>query len=328
VCTRRTFLVSTACSVLAVSLAARAQKSPLPVIGFVNGGSPVGSAYLAAAFRQGLKEAGYVDGQNMAIEFRWTEGHRERPQEIFADLIRRPVALIAVGGGRAVRLAAKAATTTIPIVFVTGNDPIAEGLVSQLGRPRGNITGVTVPTTSLNTKRLELLNQLVPPGESIAVLVNPAISWTDSQARDVLSAGGTMGRKINIMNASSEREIDGAFARLATSRARALLVSADPLYTSRLQQLVELTQRHRIAAIFEWREFVTAGGLMSYGSDIANGYREAGVYAGRILSGTKPSDLPVLQATKYEFVVNLTAAKSLGLTIPQALLIRADEVIQ
>jgi len=300
----------------------------MPVIGFLNGGSPAGSAYLATAFRQGLKETGYVEGQNVAIEFRWTEGHLDRPPMMVAQLVQRPVALIAVGGGSAVRLAAKAATATIPIVFVTGGDPITEGLVTNLGRPTGNITGVTVPTTTLNAKRLELLNQLVPAGETIAVLANPAISWTEGRARDVQSAARTMRRKINVVNASSERDIDEAFAGLAALRARALLVSADPLFNSRLRQLVDLTQRYRVPAIFEWREFVTAGGLMSYGSDIANGYREAAVYAGRILSGTRPAELPVLQATKFEFVVNLTTAKTLGLTIPQNMLIRADEVIQ
>ena len=300
----------------------------MPVIGFLNGGSPAGSAYLAAAFRQGLKEAGHVDGQNVAIEYRWAEGHRDRSQAMARELIRRPVALLAVGGGSAVRLAAKAATSTIPIVFVTGADPIAEGLVTNLARPTGNITGVAVPTTSLNAKRLELLNQLIPPGETIAVLANPAISWTDARATEVRSAADGMGRRIHVVNASSEREIDAAFASLAKAGARALLVSADPMFNSRLEQLVELTRRHRTIAIFEWREFVTAGGLLSYGSDIANGYREAGAYAGRILSGAKPSELPVLQASKFEFVVNSNTAKALGITIPQALLIRADEVIR
>jgi len=325
---RRTFIVSAAGSVLAVPYASRAQKSAMPVIGFLNGGSPAGSVYLAAAFRQGLRETGYVEGQNVAMEVRWTEGDSDRPPRLVAELVQRPVALIAVGGGSAVRRAAKAATATIPIVFVTGGDPITEGLVANLGRPAGNITGVTVPTTTLNTKRLELLNQLVPPRETIAVLANPAGSWTEDQARDMQSVARTMGRKIHVVNASSEREIEAAFASLATLRASALLVSADPLFNSRLRQLVDLTQRHRVPAIFEWREFATAGGLMSYGSDIANGYREAGVYAGRILNGTKPSELPVLQATKFEFVVNLTTAKALGLAIPQPLLIRADEVIQ
>jgi putative ABC transport system substrate-binding protein len=325
---RRRFIGNIAGGVFAAPFAARAQKTAMPVIGFVNGGSPVGSGYLATAFRAGLKQAGRVEGQNLAIEIRWADGHRDESRTIVAELVRRPVNLIAVGGGSAVRLAAKAATATIPIVFVTGADPITEGLVSDLARPAGNITGVTVPTSALNAKRLELLHQLVPSQETIAVLVNPGISWTEARASEVHAAARTLNRKIRVLNASTEREIDAAFTTLRAVPARSLLVSADPLFTGRLRQLVDLTQRHRIVAIFEWREFAKAGGLMSYGSDIANGYREAGVYAGRILDGTRPSDLPVLQATKFEFVVNLNTAKSLGLTIPQPLLLRADEVIQ
>jgi len=325
---RRTFIVSTAGSVLGAPFASSAQKSAIPVIGFVNGGSPVGSAYLAAAFRRGLKEIGYVDGQNVMVEVRWADGRPDRSQAIVAELVQRPVDLIAAGGGSTVRLAAKAATATIPIVFVTGGDPIAEGLVTNAARPAANITGVTVPTTSLNAKRLELLNQVTPAGQVIAVLANQAISWTEERANEVQSAARAMSRKITILNASNEREIDAAFATLAAVQARALLVSADPVFNSRLRQLVDLTRRYRMPAIFEWREFVSAGGLMSYGSDIANGYREAGVYAGRILGGTRPGALPVLQATKFEFVVNMITAKALGLTIPQNLLVRADEVIR
>ena len=290
----------------------------MPIIGFVNGGSPGGSAYLVAAFRQGLRETGFVERQNVAVEVRWTEGQGDRSSTMVAELLRIPVALIAAGGGSGVRRAARAATTTIPIVFVTGADPINEGLVVSLGRPTGNVTGIAVPTTGLNTKRLELLNQLLPRGDTIAVLANPAMAWTDAQAKDVQAAARAMGRKIHIMHASNEQEIDAAFGGLSAVHARALLVSADPLYSGRLRQLVDLARHHRVPTMFEWREFVTAGGLMSYGSDIANGYREAGVYAGRILNGTKPSELPVLQATKFEFVVNLATAKALDITIPQA----------
>jgi putative ABC transport system substrate-binding protein len=324
---RRTFLAECAGVLLAAPYASRAQKPGLPLIGFLNGGASGGSEYLATACRQGLKEAGYGEGRNVAVEVHWTGGQGD-PSLLVAELIRRPVAMFVVGGGPTVRKAAKAATTTIPIVFVTGADPIVEGLVASMGRPTGNVTGITVPTTALNAKRLELLNQLIPRGETIAVLANPATSWTEARAKEVQSAARTMGRTLRILNASSEREIDAVFASLAARRTAALLVSADPLFNSRLRQLVDLTLRQRIPAMFEWREFATAGGLMSYGSDIANGYREAGVYAGRILSGTKPSELPVLQAAKFEFVVNLATAKSLGLTIPQALLVRADEVIQ
>jgi len=325
---RRTFLVTAAGSLLAVPIPSRGQKPPNPVIGFINGGSPIGSAYLAAAFRQGLKETGFVDGASLSILERWTEGHSERMSSMVAELVRLPVALVAAGGGAPVRRAAKAATATIPIVFITGTDPVAEGLVSNLPRPTGNITGVTVPTTSLNTKRLEILNELIPRDHAIAILGNPSISWTDARAKDIQTAARAMGRRIFIVTASHESEFDSAFQSVVTLRAGALLVSADPLFNGRLQQLVDLTKRYRLPAIFEWREFATAGGLMSYGSDIANGYREAGVYAGRILNGTKPSELPVLQATKYEFVINLSTAKALGIAIPQGMRARADDVIQ
>jgi len=325
---RRTFIATAAGSVLAVSIRSRAQKPGIPVVGFVNGGSPTGSAYLAAAFRQGLKETGFVEGTRVSILERWTEAHGEQMSSMIAELVRLPVALIAVGGGGPVRRAAQAATATIPIVFITGTDPVAEGLVSNLARPTGNVTGVTVPTTSLNAKRLEILNQFVPRGDAIAVLGNPSMSWTDARAKDVQTAARAMGRKIHVVTASHEGEIEAALQSVVALRAGALLVSADPMFNGRLQQLVDLTKRYRLPAIFEWREFATAGGLMSYGSDIANGYREAGVYAGRILNGTRPSELPVLQATKFEFVINLATAKALGLTIPQALLIRADDVIK
>jgi putative tryptophan/tyrosine transport system substrate-binding protein len=325
---RRTFIVSTACSVLAVPRASRAQKSALPVIGFLNGGSPAGSAYLATAFRQGLRESGYLVGQNVAIEVRWTEGQNDRAPTLVAELVQLPVALIAVGGGSAVRLAAKAAATTIPIVFFSGGDPVKDGLVASLSRPGGNITGVVIVTTALDAKRLELLNELVPPGRPIAVLVNSTSSETAAQLKDVQAAARTMGRKIEVLNASTGREIDSAFTTLSQLRPAALLVTADPLLFNRRQQIVELTARERIAAIFEWREFTEAGGLVSYGSSVANGYREMGIYAGRILKGEKPADLPVLQATKYELVINMKTAKALGLAIPQSLLLRADEVIR
>jgi putative ABC transport system substrate-binding protein len=325
---RRTFLAAAAGSVLGAPNPSAAQKPSTRTVGFVNGGSAGGSAYLAAAFRQGLKETGFVDGSNVSIEVRWTEGHAERASAMVAELLRLPVALIAAGGGGPVRLAAKSATATIPVVFVSGADPVSEGLVANMARPTGNITGVTVPTTSLNAKRLEILNQLLPRGDAIAVLANPGMSWTAARAKDVQTAAHAMGRRIHVVNASREQEIESALKNAAALGAGALLVSADPLFNGRLRQLVDLTQRYRMPAIFEWREFATAGGLMSYGSDIANGYREAGVYAGRILNGTRPSDLPVLQATKFEFVINLATAKELGLTIPQALLLRADDVIR
>jgi putative ABC transport system substrate-binding protein len=325
---RRTFTSSVAGGLLAVALPSHAQKSPIPVIGFLHGELPVGYAYHAAAFRQGLQESGYVDGQNVAIEYRWAEGHTDRLPVMAAELIQRHVTLIAVGGGSAARLAAKAATTTVPIVFMSAADPLEEGLVASLNRPGGNITGVMVPSVILDTKRLELLNELVPSGEAIAVLANPAGSGTEAQLVNLRHAARTMGRKIHVLNAVSEREIDAAFVNFAPLGVKGLLVSADPLFNRRRQQLIELTLRHRIPSISEWREFAAAGGLMSYGSNIRNGYREMGMWAGRILKGAKPADLPVLQASKFELVLNLSTARALGLTIPQPLLLRADEVIQ
>ena len=273
--TRRVFVASAGAAIVAApSLVA--QTPARRVVGFLNGGSAAGSAYLATAFRHGMQETGYVDGRNLTIDVRWTEGRNDRSAALVKELIGAPVDLLAVGGGAPVRRAAKDATSTIPIVFVTGADPLAEGLVANLGRPGANVTGVTVPTTSLNTKRLELMSQALPRGKTIAVLANPLLSWTTAQAKDVQAAARTLERTIHVVNATSEREIDEAFAAIAKVGAGGLLVSADPLYNGRLQQLVDLTRRHRVPAIFEWREFATAGGLMSYGSDIANGYREPG----------------------------------------------------
>jgi ABC-type uncharacterized transport system substrate-binding protein len=325
---RRKFVCVATTLVAAGPLAAFAQPASMPVIGFINSVSPEGGAYLAAAFRQGLEETGYVVGRNVTIEYLWAEGHHDRLATMANDLVQRHVALIAVGGGGGARLAAKAATATIPIVFVTGSDPEKEGVVTSLSRPGGNITGVAIPTTALDAKRLELLNQLVPSSVVIAVLVNPTGAGYETQVRDLHAAARKMDRKIHVLNAASEREIDAAFASLSQLHAGGLLVGAEPLFNNQRQKLVELTARQRIPAVFEWREFVAAGGLMSYGSNIANGYREMGVYAGRVLKGAKPADLPVLQATKYELVINMTTAKSLGLTIPQSLLLRADELIQ
>jgi putative tryptophan/tyrosine transport system substrate-binding protein len=325
---RRTFTGSVAGGLLAVSLLSRAQKPAMPVVGFLNGESSVGYAHHAAAFRQGLQESGYVDGQNVVFEYRWAEGHTDRLPALAAELIQRHVTLIAVGGGSTARLAAKAATTTVPIVFMSAADPVKEGLVASLNRPGGNITGVMVPSVTLDTKRLELLNDLVPSGEAIAVLTNPAGSGTEAHLMNLRDAARSMGRKIHILNAASEREIDAAFVNFAPLGVRGLLVSADPLFNRRRQQLIELTLRHRIPSISEWREFAAAGGLMSYGSNLMNGYREMGIWAGRILKGAKPAELPVLQASKFELVLNLSTARVLGLTIPQPLLLRADEVIQ
>jgi len=325
---RRSFVGGAAGGLLIAPLGVRRQTSSIPVIGFINSVSPEGGAYLATAFRRGLEETGYVDGQNVAIEYRWAEQHFDRLPAMVNEMVQRRVALIAVGGGGGARLAAKAATATIPIVFVTGGDPVREGVVTSLNRPGGNITGVSVPTTALDAKRLELLNQLVPQSVGIAVLVNPTGAGYETQLKDLNAAARTMGRKIHVLNAASEREIDVAFESLSQLRAGGLLVGGEPLFNNQRLHLVELTARQRIPAVFEWREFVAAGGLMSYGSNIANGYREMGVYAGRILKGARPAELPVLQASKFELVINLKTAKVLGITIPKDMLLRADEVIQ
>ena len=325
---RRKFLSVGTIVVTAAPLAAWAQSASTPLIGFINSVSPEGGAFLAAAFRQGLAETGYVVGQNVTIEYRWAEEHYDRLTAMAQELVKRRVALIAVGGGGGARLAAKAATATIPIVFVTGGDPVSEGLVTSLSRPGANITGVAVPTRALDAKRLELLNQLVPSPVAIVFLVNPRNEGHERQVHDVQAAARTMGRKIYVVNATSEREIDNAFAGLSSSHAGGLVVGADPLFNNQRLKLVELAARQRIPAIFEWRDFVTAGGLISYGSNIADGYREMGVYAGRILKGARPAELPVLQASKFELVINAKTAKALGITIPQPLLLRADEVLQ
>jgi putative ABC transport system substrate-binding protein len=298
------------------------------VIGFLGTESSEGFAYLVTAFHQGLKEMGYVEGENVAIDYRWAEGHYERLPALVANLVQRPVAVIAVGGGPEPARAAVAATATIPIVFVTGGDPVKQGIVASLNRPQRNITGISLLTTGLDPKRLGLLHEAVPAAFAIAVLVNPTTLSAEAELIDVKAAAGTMGLQIHVLKASSEREIDAAFAGLSRLRVGALLVATERLFNSRRQQLVELAARNAIPSIYDNRETVAAGGLMSYGSSIADGYRQMGLYIGRILKRAKPADLPVLQPTKFELAINLKTAKTLGLTVPQSLLLRADEVIQ
>jgi putative ABC transport system substrate-binding protein len=310
-------------------LAARAQQQQraMPVIGFLNGASPDAYRPFLTAFQQGLKEAGYVEGQNVAVEYRWANDHYDQLPALAAELIGHQVTVMAATGTPAA-VAAKAATSTIPIVFTAAADPIMLGLVASLNRPAGNVTGVSGYISALGAKRLELLRELAPSARVIGVLVDPNYPDAEPQRKDVTEAARIIGQQVHIVNAGTENDLNGAFATLVQLKAGALLVSADVLFTSHRQQLVALAARHKIPAIYFLREFVLAGGLMSYAPDLGDGYRQGGIYIGRILKGAKPGDLPVVQPTKFEFVINLKTAKTLGLEIPPKLLALADEVIE
>jgi putative tryptophan/tyrosine transport system substrate-binding protein len=309
-------------------LAARAQQSPMPVIGFLSSVSPAPWAPFVAAFRQGLSETGFIDGQNVTIEYRWAEGRYERLPELSADLVRRHVAVILAGGGSDPARAAKAATTGIPIVFVSAADPINAGLIASFNRPGENVTGVSLIGSALEAKRLELLHQLAPTASAIAALVNPNYPDAESQSQEVREAATHLGVRPIIVTAGTERDIDNAFANLVRQGAGALLVAQDSFFNSRRDYLMALAASHALPAIYSQREFTADGGLASYGAHFADGFRQAGVYAGKILKGTKAANLPVQQPTKFEFVINLKTVKALGLSMPDKLLALADEVIE
>jgi putative ABC transport system substrate-binding protein len=325
---RRGLLILGAGAAITWPLAARAQKKAMPVIGFLSGSSAGPNAPFVAAFRQGLSETGYVEGQNLAVEYQWADGRYDRLPVMAADLVGHKVDLIAASGGPPSALAAKSATSTIPIVFVGGDDPVATGLVVSLARPGGNLTGVSMLTTELNSKRFELLSELVPQAGVIALLVNPNNSITEQIIRDVQDAARAKGVQLPILKASTEGEIDAAFASLVQLHADAFMVGSDAFFTSRREQIVALVSRHAVPTIYEWREYAAAGGLISYGTSVTAVYRQLGIYAGKILKGAKPADLPVQQPTTFELVINLKTAKALGLAVPQSLLARADEIIE
>jgi putative ABC transport system substrate-binding protein len=324
---RRTFIGGVAGSLLVVPLAARAQQPAIPVIGFLNSRAAGDDPHLLAAFRQGLKEVGYVEGQNVAIEYRFAEGQDNRLPALAADLVRRQVAVIAANGLAA--QTAKTTTATIPIVFTAGFDPVAVGLVASMSRPGGNITGVCVLDVELGPKRLELLHALVPAATIIGVLVNPADpARAEISAKNMQAAARDLRLQLRVLQASADRDFDAVFASLVQLRAGGLVIGGDPFFNSRTEQLGTLALRHAVPAIYQFRAFAAAGGLASYGANLTDSYRLMGVYTGRILHGEKPGDLPIQQPTKVELVINLTTAKALGLTIPQSLLARADEVIR
>jgi putative tryptophan/tyrosine transport system substrate-binding protein len=325
---RREFITLLGGAAVAWPLVARAQEPTMPVIGFLHPSSPEAAASRLPAFRQGLREAGFVESENVAIEYGWADGQMDRLPALAADLVRRRATVIVAPGGNAGALAAKAATTTIPIVFLVGEDPVGLGLVGSLARPGSNMTGVNFFTVELAAKRLELLRELVPAVTRVAALVDPNAGNAEATAREVETAARSMGLQIQVLNTSSGREIDMAFAGFARERSDALFVGSGPFFIDRRVQLALLAAHHSVPATYQDRLNAEAGGLMSYGASLTDAYRQIGAYAGRILKGTKAADLPVVQATKIDLVINVQAARVLGLTVPPSLLARADEVIE
>jgi putative tryptophan/tyrosine transport system substrate-binding protein len=325
---RRDFITLIGSMAVACPLTARAQQPLMPVIGFLHSASPEPFAQLVAAFREGLKDAGYVEGQNVAIEYRWANGQYDRLPALASDLVKRQVAVIAAAGGSPSGLAAKKATATIPIVFSAGDDPVKVGLVASLNHPGENITGVSVLIGALDAKKLGLLREIVPKATVIGVLENPTLAAVKDRLRSVQEAARSAGQQIQVFFASDEPTLEATFPRLAQSGVGALVVGADPFFNSQRDQLVALTARYAIPAIYETREYVVAGGLMSYGTKLAEGYRQVGIYTGRILKGDKPGDLPIVQSSKFELVINMKTAHALGLAVPNSMQLLADEVIE
>jgi putative ABC transport system substrate-binding protein len=325
---RRRRFISLLGGAAAWPLAARAQEPAMPVIGFIGTGAAAPFENYVVSLTNGLKSTGHIVGQNLSIEYHWAEGHYERLSEIAAELVARKVAVIVAAGGNAPAQAAKSATNITPIVFISGGDPVRGGLVAHLNRPEGNITGVTMTFSAVVAKRLELLHKLVPNAATIGVLVNPNYPEADFQRREVQESASALGQQIHFMNAGTIADIDAAFVTLTQHGVSTLFVANDPFFNSRRDQFVALAARHAIPAIYDTREFVTAGGLMSYGSSIVEAFYQAGIYTGKILKGARLGDLPVMQATKFELVINLKAAKALGIGIPPTMLALADEVIE
>ena len=325
---RRHFISALGGTVAAWPLAARAQQSAMPVVGYLGTGVPGPFVKETDAFRQALAEAGYIEGQNVRIEYRWAGNQLAQLPALAAELVRSQVSVLIATGGSASALAAKAATTSVPVVFVLGADPVKLGLVASLNRPGGNLTGLTFFTVTLEAKRLELLHQLLPRAKIIGVLVNPQNPNTENQARELQRAADALGLQIQVLTASSDHDLEAAFEKLSQLRAEAVIVTAETTFTNRRDQIVALAARHSVPAMYPRQEYVESGGLASYGAGVLDSYRQAGVYAARILKGEKPSDLPVIQPTKFEFIFNLRTAKALGLTIPPSVLAIADEVIE